>query len=526
MLICSRFASGKANPFSIDGILFRVMKSLFLLPVLLVASWAQPVEIDSRWELLVDHFLVDRMEGVSLQLQKPKHAGIALEFDAPWDCGASGFATVIPDGDVVRMYYRGGPDFGLDGEASRNSRVCYAESHDGGITWVKPSLGLVAFNGSTANNVLFEIGSAQMPDTENFTPFYDQHPGVPAGERLKAMGGKWPSGRYLFVSEDGVLWRKWREEPIFKHEAYGAQNSIFWSENEQHYVLFCFVYSGVAPEDYEQVTKWHEAGNRTIARVTSPDLIHWSKPERMSFGSTPLESMYTNHTQPYFRAPHLYIATPMRFVTGRRFLTDKELAAQRVPESYLNAKSGPEGIREQVTDTAFMTSRGGVRYDRTFMESLIRPGLDHGNWVSRSGAAATGLVQTGPAELSIYVGQNYPQPSGYLARYALRLDGFASMHASYDGGEWITKPLTMTGANLILNAATSAAGSILVELQNEKGEPIPGFTLKECRLIVGDSLERVVAWETGSDLAALKHRQPIRIRFVMKDADLFALKFR
>ncbi len=498
------------------------MKRLFLLPVFLVASWARPVEIGSRWELLVDHFLVDRMEGVSLQLQMPQHAGVALAFDDPWDRGASGFATVIPDGELMRMYYRGGPDFASE---SRTSRICYAESRDGGITWSKPDLGLVEVEGSRANNVLFETGSKAMPHTEHFTPFLDQRPGVPASERFKALGGKWPEGRFVWVSGDGISWRKWHPEPIFKHGAYGAQNSIFWSAHEQCYVLYCFVYSGTPEADYANVGKWSAQGFRTIARVTSPDLIHWSAPRRMSFGNTPMEHLYTNHTLPYPRAPHLYVATPLRYVPGRSFLSDRELNEAGVAPTYLNAKMGPEGIRNQVTDTVFMTSRGGYRYDRSSMESLIRPGLNKGNWVSRSGAAATGMVQSGPEELSIYVGQNYTQPSGHLARYTLRLDGFSSMHASYDGGEWITKPLTMDGSHLVLNAATSAAGSILVEVQTKQGKPIPGYTLNECRLIVGDSVERVVAWKTTSDFSALKN-QAIRLRFVMKDADIYALRFR
>lgn len=483
------------------------------------------MEIGSRWELLVDHFLVDRMEGVSLQRHAPHYAGVALAFDDPWDRGASGFATVIADGEVARMYYRGGPTFTGPKEAAVGATyVCYAESRDRGRTWVKPSLGLTEIDGSTANNVLFTVGPAGLPDTENFTPFLDARPGVPPLERFKAFGGQWPAGRFLFVSADGLHWRKGSARPIFEHGAFGAQNSIFWSELEQCYVLYGFVYSGVAPVDYDRVGKGKAAGYRTIARVTSPDLVHWSEPRRMSFGATPMEHLYTNHTQPYFRAPHLYVATPMRFVPGRRFLTEEEFAAQQVPTAYLDAATGEQGIREQLTDTVLMTSRGGDRYDRTFMESWIRPGLDRGNWVSRSGAAATGILSSGPTELSIFVGHHYVQPTGSLARYTLRLDGFASMHADYVGGEWTTKPFTMSGSHLVLNAATSAAGSILVEVQTDAGEPIPGFTLREGRLLVGDSVEMLVDWETGRDLFALQGR-PIRLRFVMKDADIFALRF-
>ena len=47
--------------------------------------------------------------------------------------------------------------------------------------------------------------------------------------------------------------------------------------------------------------------------------------------------------------------------------------------------------------------------------------------------------------MSLYVNQNYGQPTAHLRRYSLRLDGFASVGADYDGGEMRTKPLTFSG---------------------------------------------------------------------------------
>jgi hypothetical protein len=243
----------------------------------------------------------------------------------------------------------------------------------------------------------------------------------------------------------------------------------------------------------------------------------------MSFGNTPLEHLYTNHTHPYFRAPHIYVATPMRFIPGRRFLTDEEFAEQKVGKGFLAISGATHNIPNELSDTVLMTSRGGARYDRTFMQSFIRPGLDKGNWVSRNGVPATGIVQTGPTEMSIYVGQNYVQPTAHLARYTMRLDGFASVHADYEEGEMLTKPIVVEGDHLVLNCATSAAGGIRVEVQTVDGEPIPGYTLEECPVLVGDSIERRVKWVTVPDVSGLRG-QAVRLRFVMKDADLFALR--
>ena len=76
-----------------------------------------------------------------------------------------------------------------------------------------------------------------------------------------------------------------------------------------------------------------------------------------------------------------------------------------------------------------------------------------------------------------------------------------------------------------MNFSTSAAGSIRVELQDSDGKPIPGFTLADCPEIYGDEIERVVSWRGGADVGALAGRA-VRLCFALKDADLYAIRFR
>ncbi|HOF41741.1 MAG TPA: hypothetical protein PLD73_16855, partial [Candidatus Hydrogenedentes bacterium] len=188
----------------------------------------------------------------------------------------------------------------------------------------------------------------------------------------------------------------------------------------------------------------------------------------------------------------------------------------------LGAHSGYVG---DCSDTVFMSSRGGSVYDRTFMEGFVRPGFGLDNWTSRTNYTTYGLIPTGPATMSLYIQRNYAQPSQYLQRLELRIDGFASVHAGYGGGELITKALTFAGNELEINFATSAAGSLWAELQQPDGTPIPGFTLDDCDELIGDQIDRVVTWKGSGDVSALVGT-PIRLRFVMKDADLYALRFR
>ena len=106
----------------------------------------------------------------------------------------------------------------------------------------------------------------------------------------------------------------------------------------------------------------------------------------------------------------------------------------------------------------------------------------------------------------------------------LRLDGIASAHAGGKPGELVTKPFTFTGKQLTLNYATSAAGSVQIEIQNADGSTIPGFTLSDAPETYGDKIDAAYAWKNGTDVASLAGK-PVRLRFVLKDADVYAYRF-
>ena len=89
----------------------------------------------------------------------------------------------------------------------------------------------------------------------------------------------------------------------------------------------------------------------------------------------------------------------------------------------------------------------------------------------------------------------------------------------------VTKPFRFSGKELEINYSTSAAGGLRIEIQEERGAPVMGHTLDECPEIIGDELERTVCWKGGSDVSKLAGT-PARLRFALKDADLFSLRFR
>ncbi len=455
------------------------------------------LDIGSRLELFVDSYLIDKLEGAGLMLHHPQPAEIAITFDKPWEGAHAGYCTVLKDGDIYRLYYRGLPGTG-DVDGTDAETTCCAESKDG-IRWTKPNLGLYTVNGTNQNNVVL---AGMKPCSHNFSPFIDTRPGVPPDEKYKGLGGLAPGGLFAFASADGLRWKRLQDKPVITTGAFDSQNVPFWSEAENCYV--CYFRTWI------NNCRW-------VSRATSKDFVRWTHQVAMDFGDAPPEHLYTNQTNPYFRAPHIYIGTAARFMEGRRVLSGEQLKAIGVDTR--------SWLKDDCSEVVLLSSRGGKHYDRTFMEAFVRPGLGDTNWVSRTNYPALGIVQTGPAEMSMYVQRDNGQPTHHLRRYTMRIDGFASVNAPYRGGEMLTKQLTFAGNELILNYSTSAAGGIRVEIQDQDGKPIPAYSLAESLEIVGDQIERKVAWKGGSNVGKLAGK-PIRLRFAMKDADLYSIRFR
>ncbi|MCC6152957.1 MAG: hypothetical protein IT367_04330 [Candidatus Hydrogenedentes bacterium] len=473
----------------------RVLSVAVLFLAAVLARADAPIALGSRLELFTDSYLIERMEGARLQLHPPTPAETVLRFDAPWEGEFVGYVTVIQDGELYRLYYRGMPEAAGDG--TRIESTCYAVSTDG-IHFKKPNLGLFEVQGTRDNNVIL---SGFEPLSHNFAPFLDARPDADPAQRYKALAGTSSTGLVAFVSPDGIHWQKLREEAVIKQGALDSQNVAFWSESEQQYI--CYL------RTFDPKTEV-----RTVSRCTSQDFVTWTNIEPMEFGDTTPEHLYTNQTTPYFRAPHLYVGIAARFMPGRRV----------VSEAMMQQMEGNAKYSGDCSDAVLLTTRGGTHYDRTFMEAFIRPGIGLNNWTSRTNYPARGVVPTGDAEMSMYVQRNYGQKSHHLQRLIMRTDGFASVNAPYGGGEMVTKTLTFDGKQMVINFATSAAGSVWIELQREDGTPIPGFMRDDCDEIVGDEIARKVTWKGNGDVAAIAGT-PVSVRFVLKDADIYSLRF-
>lgn len=453
---------------------------------------SDPLDLGTRWELFVDPFLIASSRGAALKLHEPHRAEVVLVLDAPWEGPTSAYFSVLRDGDVIRLYYRGSV---AGSDHSDNQVTCVAESRDG-IHFTRPRLGIVEVNGSKENNVVW-----RGVESHNFAPFLDRNPQAAPDARYKALAGlkqpgrNWhlgatPGGLYAFASADGVNWRKLRPEPVMTQGAFDSLNLAFWDPARDRYTCYSRIFENKV---------------RAVQSVPSTDFVTWGNPTSNRYAKdVPYEHFYTSATLPCPGAEHLLVAFPKRFVTDRKKITEHK---------------GPG-----VSDAVFMTSRDGQFWDRTFLEAWVRPGRDQKNWTDRNNMPAWGIVESAPGEWSMYISEHYRWPDCRIRRLTLPRHRFAAMNAGARGGEFTTPPLVVRGSRLVFNYATSAAGSLQVELQEADGRPIPGFAAADMPLLYGDELDAAVRWKQGSDLSALKGR-PVRLRILLKDADLFALRF-
>ncbi len=446
------------------------------------------IDIGSRLELFVDDFLIEKMVGTNLLLHHPVPREVAIVFDKPWEGNTSGYVTVLQDGEIFRMYYRGS-NYDVQAETYGPQVVCYAESRDG-IRWSKPELGLIEFNGSNNNNILW-VGLG----THNFTPLLDARPGCPPDEKYKALASDEKNEKlFAFKSADGLCWSFLEQDPVIPKGYFDSQNLAFWDSARGTYLEF---------------NRGWRNNTRDIMISRSVDFRNWTEPQWLDWGAAPVEHLYTNAITPYFRAPHLLIGFPKRFMPGRRIGTHKIAG---------------------VSDGLFMSSRDGLHWKR-WGQAFLRPGLQKERWVNRNNMIAWGILVTKPDipglpdELSIFSSEGYYVENCRMRRHTLRLDGFVSVNADDAGGEMVTQPFIFRGKQLILNFSTSAAGFIRVEIQDEARLPISGFTLDDCEEMFGDKIEGTVRWRADPALDRLSGR-PIRLRFVMKDADLYSLCFK
>jgi hypothetical protein len=314
------------------------------------------------------------------------------------------------------------------------------------------------------------------------------------------------------------------KKPVVTEGAFDSQNLAFWDASAGKYRAYFRTFTkGITTGKV-----WKPAGYRAIRTASSADFLSWGDEADLTYEDSPEEHLYTNQIGPYVRAPHILIGFPTRYI--ERGWSKSMKALPQLEDREARSKSHLR-YGTALTEGLLMASRNGVHFDR-WNEAFLRPGPQRpGTWLYGHNYIAWHAVETKsslegtPNDLSLYASEgSWIGDSNAMRRYTLRLDGFVSIHAGWKGGELITKPIKFDGNRLELNFATSAAGDIRIEIQDDQGKPIPGFSLDDCSEVFGDAINRVVEWKNGADVSSLANKT-VRLRFVLKDADLYALKF-
>ncbi len=536
----------------------------------------EPLRIGSQKQLFIgpfdesgrDTYLVESMTNVEMTMNPAHVTGERLVVqDKPWE--GTGILDmrqfVIKDGDTFRMYYNALPHHivSKDPKDPRkniwgrpyNRILCYAESKDG-IHWTKPNLGLCEWNGSRENNILLPNKDLGYVFSEMDGPCVFIDPNARTRDekykmfiKISPVRGKpeesddrpipvrvtkqLPKAQYAFASTDGIHWRLMSPRKVNAGPKNDTAYSVFWDGRIDKYVQYSRVWQA-APEQVAYYKRTHKGYDGRavvlhVGRAMSDNFLDWSseetvlKPDIIDRAGSPegLTRMdfYGGNISRYREAQDVYIGLPNAYYHWKFDLTRKWWTGKYVQEP-------------STMDVQLVLSRNGVHWHRTpKRKPFIRLGRQGTFW-SKTIWPDGNAIRVGDELWFYFAGldvhhkeQSQKKSHGARGHAVLRLDGFISADAAYTGGELTTKPLIFSGNRLELNVDTSAGGTVLVEIQDETGKAIVGFTVKDADEMNGNYIRKVSTWNGSSDVSSLVGK-PVRLRFVMRDTELYAFQFK
>lgn len=525
-------------------IIVRFLFIAFIISPKIVQA-AIPLAIDDKKQVFIDGRFVKEPRGVELRVHKPRKTGqIVIACERPWEERFGQYHSVLYENNTYHMWYTA---YGRkDSNAVPVRSIAYARSSDG-IKWEKPDLGLVEIYGTRKNNIVLGHGFGGIKGaTHGCMVFLD--PLAPSDQRFRLVSNPQELGRYLhiFSSSDGIHWKLTHRDILkFRSERHhlDSQNVIFWDERIQKYVAY--VRRNLRPVG-SQGRSIARAESTTLSRFTdvedcpvvlgfdSEDPQHYDPVNKTTIQ---VADFYTNGTFKYPWAQDAYYMFPSEYFHYMTFLKDFRKGQP------VNAGS---------LDSRFAASRDGISWKRFDRRAFVELGMKH-EWDSRSIYMAYGVVPGNNENemFMYYYGSNTlhgwdrddqhrernkrklrrvggaPETDVHgIGRLVIRRDGFVSVKAEYSGGRFLTPVLSFSGDELALNVNTSAVGQVQVEILDENDKPIPGYTLDDCdQIYTANEINRIVRWNGESTVSGLAGK-PIRLHFVMRDADLYAFQFR
>ena len=537
------------------GSLAYLTLSLLMAP----PAWgesASALDIGDRRQVFIDHRFLESSQGVRLRVHPPRKTGeMTIAQEHPWESRRVGlYGTVLKVGETYHMWYESLSNFDRD-EAGHHTLklerdrsdwrryMCYARSRDG-ITWKKPNLGLVEFDGSRKNNIVAGHGAAGIEKQAYGMVFLD--PNAPPEQRFRLVVRLRGNGRNqlnVYSAPDGIHFRPTYERVLSyrddRRHHLDTYNIIFWDDRIRKYVAYV---RRNAPGPGQHRTNARSESHRLdlfpdvddSAVSLSTDRLDLHHPDPSSRTEVPVVDFYTSIVVKYPWAQDAYYAFPsLYYHYDGRFLREFR---EETPHN-----TGANDIR-------FAASRDGITWHRYDRRPFVELGMD-GEFDTRDSYMVHGVVPAlnGREMYLYYSGKDMLHAWGWtergnrlirkadlaptreksaISRLVLRRDGLISVRADYSGGEFTTPLLKFHGSELVLNLNTSAAGIARVAILDSDFRPLDGYSLEDCdRIHTTNRIDRRVSWNGKSDLSSLPGR-PVRLHFELRDLDLYGFQFR
>jgi hypothetical protein len=461
---------------------------------------AKPTRQSGKQSLADDYFIesldaAHRVLGEAEKLTVEEPLDIVL--DQPWEAEQTQFSPAVYDESTgrFRLYYSAW----IDGE----QLICALDSDDG-LSWERPSLGLVEWGGSKGNNITNCPRGGLMV-------FYDPHT-TDAAHRWKRIDNK-PTGA---AADGSPVWRACHSTDGYDWQPY-AQGG-----HSDQRMLFNFgspseTFGGVIDPDARFVYySQRGSGRRTriLGRRDSADGLNWSGLR------TVIDQDLDDEPGTEFYAAGFDVANRtdggLHVLMLHTFLTDlSEPYAIADPEKYWGKEeSGPSAVAARVdgyVDTQLAVSRDTVswtRYRQPFLPRGVPGAWDGGMlygdgpilhddrlWLFYSACQQSHNGRGHRGGDPPYV-KNKSWGKGVAT---LRPDGWAHIEAtSFAPGRLTTHRFRQESGGHIFVNVDAAAGELCYELLQDTGAPIPGFGLAECDPIRSDTLSAELSWNGKS----------------------------
>jgi hypothetical protein len=396
--------------------------------------------------------------------------------------------------------------------------LAYAESKDG-IKWTKP---MVSKDGKS--NIVMEPANGAGLDGVTVTI----DPSVPYGSPEKYKVAYFPHpGKCqtrLGYSADGISWKHYNNASPVTGRAADFSNKITWDPNRKRYLLLCrqdFGAAGGVGELRGVRIMEHSKGNDLMNHPTA-----WKTLTKFVLNDPDKTTVPGSRNVPE-RQIHTF---PIWYYEGVWFGLTDVLVATDVPVPH--GKQDYQTKHEKGVWEFYMApSRDAINYDfkvAAYPRKTLIPRGPAGSFDKDCARPPANIITRNDEHWIYYFATNERWGARFwdarLALAKLRLDGFFYLQAKDTPGTVVTKPFKLEGDKLQINV-NAKAGWVRVELLDENGKAVPGFSGKDAKQHKSaDNLRLAPKWKSGGDLSSLKGKT-VKLRFTLQNAKLYAFDF-